>query len=69
MPDSRILTRNLWATYPRCHHNRWIMQDANDSADSNSALHGQNQEKENIYDYWIDYLPFEYFFCDENKKL
>ena len=35
-----------------------LIQDIN-SADFNSARHGQFQEKEKNADYWIGYFPFE----------
>ena len=45
------------------------MQDANDSADSNTARYGQNQEKEENCDYWIEFIPFDNFLTENNKVL
>ena len=45
-----------------------IIQDTN-SADLNSARHGQFQGKEEKADYWIEYFPFEKKFPTENNNV
>ena len=62
MVDSGIRTHHLWLPN-RGEPDTCIIQD-NNSADLNSARHGQFQEKEKNADYWIEYFPF----FTENKK-
>ena len=45
-----------------------IIQDPN-SANLNSARHGQFQEKEKNADYWFEYFPFEKEFTTKNNRI
>ena len=65
MVDSGIRTRHL--RLPN-RGDTCTIQDTN-SADLNSAGHGQFQDKEKNADYWIEYFLFKKNFSTENNKV
>ena len=67
MADSGIRTRSLW--FPQCGdvHHICFIHDTNASAETKSACHEENQEKEKNSDYWIAYFPLEKISKENNK--